>query len=182
MTQDMELDLERAYSLAPYLGQDFLTWLWFHTESRQCLVQSIQGQEFVICVEQKISVLGGDGPSKDTTVCSGQAAAFKEARIGLRMGKKVDQARIRVTYKENDWEMQIKAEDFCLSGLKTPKVRKMEQNEDPDGEILEKIFLLEQVLELVDDIYLQFLQLRLSEDWEQEARKLAGWITNVDLE
>lgn len=177
-----EIDLDRAYMLAPYLGQDFLTWLWFHTETRQCLVQSTHGEEFVLCLEQKVSVLGGEGPAKDTAVCSGPASSLREARLGLRMGKKVDQAKFRITLQENDWELQLKAEDFSLSGLKTPKVRRFEQDEDPEGELLEKIYLLEKVWELLDDMYLQFLRLRLGPDWEQEAGRLARWIKHLDLE
>lgn len=180
MTEDM--DLQRAYLLAPYLGQDFLTWLWFHTETRQCLVQTSSGQEFVLCLEQRVSVLGGEGASRDTAVCSGPASALREARLGLRMGKKVDQARLRITLDKNDWELQVKAEDFSLSGLKTPKVSRIDQEEDPEAMLLEKIYLLDRVWQLLDDLYLQFLRLRLGPEWELESRELARWISSLELD
>ncbi len=160
-----------------YLGQDFLTWLWFCSESNNGQIKDRHGQEYLLYLEQKVTVQGGEGESKDTNVSNGQLSELKEARMGLRSGKKVNQAKVKIEQDSEAWEMQLKAENFDFTGLKTPKVEmKVEEGEDPDSRFLEKMFLIEKSLEVIDDLYLYFLQKRLGPEWNQELSDMKKWI------
>lgn len=172
-----EVDLQQAETIAPYLGQDFLTWLWYQSEKKSGEFQNLSGEHFTFSLQKRLVVQGGDGESKDTAVCSGPQSEFREARLGLRTGKKVNQARLQIEQDENAWEVQLKAEDFALAGLKTPKVdMQMEEGEDPDSRFLEKIFLIEKCLEFIDILYARFLELRFSDQWASEVHKMRDWI------
>ena len=170
-------DILKAETLAPFIGRDFLTWLWFYTDKKNGLFQSKAGQDFALFLEQRISVLGGEGESRDTAVSSGPLSELREARLGLQTGKKVDQAKIRMEQDENTWLVQVKGEDFSLTGVKTPKVdMKLEEGEDPDARFLEKMYLIEKSLEILDELFALFLELRLSPDWSRVRKEMADWV------
>lgn len=173
----MELDLDRAETVSLALGQEFLTWLWFASETSNGLFRTAQGEVFSLLVEQKVSVQGGEGEAKETAVCSGPMAELREARMGLRTGKKVNKAKLRIEKDEVSWQVLLDAATFTLQGLKTPKVdMRLEEGEDPDARILEKIYLLEKCMEYVDEIFARFVALRFGPDWEAETRRVRAWM------
>mgnify|MGYP006273700989 FL=1 len=174
---NIDVDVHKADTLAPYIGQDFLTWLWFTTEQTQGTIQTASGEVYALVMEQRVSVQGGEGESRDTAVSSGPRSELREARLGLQSGKKVHQARVRIEKDENVWQLQIKAEDFALGSVKTPKVdMKLEEGEDPDARFLEKVYLLEVAQEVVDDLFQLFLSKRFGPEWEREMAAIRGWI------
>ncbi len=173
-------ELEDSSRLDLYLGQDFLTWLWYNSEVRQGQLSTSGGEVFFLAMEQRIAVEGGAGQSRDIAVSSGPGTSLREAKLGLQSGKKVNRALMRIELDSEAWRLQLKAEDFSVSGMKTPRVQKArEEGEDPDAPLLEKVYLIEKCLELVDDLFAQFLRLRFSQEWSEEARKIGDWIRNL---
>jgi recombination associated protein RdgC len=52
-----------------------------------------------------------------------------------------------------------------------------DKEEDPDGIFYEKMFLIEEAVSAVDEIYSSFIKLRLSPEWtDQERPALVKWI------
>ncbi|MCT4534237.1 hypothetical protein [Halodesulfovibrio sp.] len=164
------------------LGQEFLTWLWFRSEVTNGNFTSKEGRPYNLYVEQRVSVQGGEGETLETATVSGSTSELKEARLGLSMGKKVTRALIRIEQDTEAWQLTLKAEDFSLGSLKTPKVEKADANEedDVDGPFLEKIFLIESCLTLVDDAYRSFLETRLSNDWKETVQRMGQWLSNSE--
>ena len=181
MSEESTLGVRNEDKLAPLIGQDFLTWLWYTSEVHDGEMQTSQGEVFSLIMEQRISVQGGEGESRDTAQSSGPRSELREAMLGLKSGKKVNRARVRIEVDSEDWQLQLKAEDFSVSGLKTPKVETSDQgeDEDPDGAFLEKMHLMERAFELVDDLFGQFLRLRFSDKWSEELRKVREWIKGL---
>lgn len=103
------MDLEHAESVGLLLGQEFLTWLWFASETSNGLFRTKDGEAFSVTVEQKVSVQGGEGEARETAVCSGPMAELREARMGLRTGKKVNKAKVRVERDEVSWQVLLDA-------------------------------------------------------------------------
>jgi hypothetical protein len=174
------IDLTKAEKSAQSLGQDFLTWLWYYTEYSSGYCQDRSGQDCLVAFEQRIAVQGGEGESLDKAVSSGPHSELKEVKIGLQQGKKVQQARVRIEQDNFVWRFQIKAEDLSLNSYKTPKVTlKTEEGEDPDGPFLEKMFLLEKGIEILDNLFTQFLHQRFSDRWPEERRAVQKWIAGL---
>ncbi|WP_461210664.1 hypothetical protein [Desulfocurvus sp. DL9XJH121] len=159
------------------LGQDFLTWLWYKSEALGGTFSTPDNEAFALYMEQRISVTGGEGDAKETTSVSGLMSELKEAKAGLTLGKKVSKALIRIEVDADSWQTTVKAEDFSLNSLKTPKVEfKQEEGDDPDAPFLEKMYLVERCLEFLDAAYFQFLTLRFSEGWGEERALVADWL------
>jgi len=159
------------------LGQDFLTWLWHVTEARGGVFKDKDGREFNLRMEERLSVQGGDGEGMESASVKSPSGELTEARSGLRTGKKVNRAQLRFDRDPEAWQMTVKDSDFALSGLKTPKIETNDRDDvDPDARVLEKLFLVEQCLELLDSVYHDFLTVRLSPKWTEEARAVAVWV------
>ena len=126
----------------------------------------------------RVSVQGGDGEGMESAVVKSPSGELTEARSGLRSGKKVSRAQIRFERDPEAWQVTLKDNDFSLSGLKTPKVETKDRgDDDPDARVLEKLFLVEQCLELLDGVYREFLAVRLGPaKWAEETRSLREWI------
>ncbi|WP_320170444.1 hypothetical protein [Maridesulfovibrio sp.] len=171
---DLLMLAERENTL---LGQDFLTWLWFKSEINDGMFEQENGERFMLYMEQRMSVQGGDGENVDTATVNSASGDMTEVLYGLRTGKKVTRAQLKMEIDENVWQVQIKAEDFAMGGLKTPKVdMKDEEGDDPDGKFLEKIYLIEKCMTLFDRVFKEFITLRISEQWQDEVAKFRHWL------
>jgi hypothetical protein len=159
------------------LGQDFLTWLWFKSETRGGEFKGPDGAPFNLHLEQKIAVQGGEGETTETTQVSGLLSELREARMGLAMGKKVTKANLRIEQDPDVWQLNISAQDMTFTGVKTPKVdTKQEEGDDPDSAFLEKMYLIEKVVGFMDAAYAEFLRLRLGPEWDGERKAVSDWL------
>ncbi|MBU1041070.1 MAG: hypothetical protein KKF77_08235 [Proteobacteria bacterium] len=172
------MDLALAERENTILGQDFLTWLWHVTEARRGVFKDKDGREFNLRMEERLSVQGGDGEGLESAVVKSPSGELTEARSGLRSGKKVSRAQLRFERDPEAWQLTLKDNDFSLSGLKTPKIETNDRDDvDPDARVLEKLFLVEQCLELLDGVYQEFLVMRLATaKWTDEMRSMREWI------
>ena len=161
------------------LGQDFLTWLWYKSETTQGSFETQKGEFFSVVMEQRISVQGGQGDSLETATVSGAMSELREARMGLNNGKKVSRALLRLERDTDNWQVSLKAENFSLNALKLPKLDKPEADEDPDAALLERLYLIDTCLELLDELYKMFLNLRLTSEWDDEVKKVREWMETV---
>ncbi len=159
------------------LGQEFLTWLWFRSESRNGIFIDGKGVSFNIYMEQRIVVQGGEGESLETATVSGPMSQLREARLGLMTGKKVSRALLRIEQDNESWQVSINANDFKLGSFKTPVVERDEGDDDPDARFFDKMYFIEKGLGFFDEAFNQFLLVRLSSKWSAEVQALRDWLT-----
>jgi hypothetical protein len=170
-------DAYQGQTIDLILGRDFLTWLWFKSETGKGDFTTADGVPFSLFVEQRITVTGGEGDAKESITVTGLLSELREAKLGLSMGKKVSRAMVRIGNEPDAWQTVIKAEDFSFSGFKTPKVeRERDEDEDPDAAFLEKMYLMERCLGFIDEAFGQFLAVRFSAGWREECGRVRAWL------
>lgn len=159
-----------------FLGHEFLTWLWFFTETTNAMVPYAEDKAAELALgERMVLTLPREG--KEKVVCTTQAYALHEARTALQQGKMVDEMQIALKAGENDYHLTLDSALFAVKGLKTPKQLAGSDEEDPDGRFLERMFFLEDVSAILNALYKQFLDLRLSSEWDSETlSQLKQWI------
>lgn len=163
-------------SIDMLLGQEFLTWLWFRSETANTFASPDGGADFEVSLEQRIVVQGGEGDARETASVSGVLSELREARLGLVTGKKVTRALVRFTREPEAWQVTLRAEDFSFGSLKTPAIEKGDSpDDDPDAAFYEKIHLIELCTGFFDTVFKTFLELRLSSRWEEETRSIREW-------
>ncbi len=162
------------------LGQEFLTWLWFCSETAPMGFTDAKGQAFTVYMEQRIVVQGGEGETLETASVSGAFSPLREVRLGLSTGKKVTRALVRFEQDDLTWQVTLKAEDFALAGLRTPKIEH-EKDDDPDALFLEKMYLIQRCLDLFDATYAMFLALRVSSAaWAEQVQAMGQWMAPAE--
>ncbi len=176
------MDLVDIIAEKRFLGQEFLTWLWFKSDERGGAI-TVEGHGDILVVFEKHLLLEyGEGESFEKVVCQGLRAELKEARTGLRLGKKLEQARLLLQVGEYEFHVTLKGSVFEYRSVRLPKT--MAQAEDADdpaareGMLLDRIGLYQTVVHTVDALFRMFLRLRLSDRWPEERERLAAWIAS----
>ncbi|HBI14036.1 MAG TPA: hypothetical protein DDY20_00670 [Desulfobulbaceae bacterium] len=174
------MDLVDLIQEKRFLGQEFLAWLWYKSQERGGAID-IPGIGDVLVVFEKHMLLEfGEGEANETVICRGLQTELKEAKAGLLMGKKPEQARIRLARGEHEFGVTLTAATLEFRNVRLPKtVAAGEEEEGPEareGQILERIGLFEELSSLVNDLFRMFIQVRASAQWPEELEKVRRWV------
>jgi hypothetical protein len=165
-----------AQSADMMLGQEFLTWLWHKSDAQPDAFRDAENTPFQLAMGHRVVVQGGEGDTLETASVSGALSPLREARFGLATGKQVTSAVLLLEQDGLRWQLSLRAEDFAVSSLRAPKTDRNDADGDPDAPLLERIWLMERCMALLDSLYAVFLRLRLSPQWADEARRVHAWM------
>jgi recombination associated protein RdgC len=160
------------------IGREFLTWLWYKSEERGGNIALTSGKEVELHFLKRIALEAGEGEYAQGVVCSGLHAELKEGKEALRQGKKVKEAGIRLIHDKNEWEFIFKADTFDIQSLKLPVTQPPENPQDKEGNLLERIYLIEAAVKIIDDLFDAFLKVRPADRWKEELKKISRWLEN----
>ncbi len=175
------MDLVDLIEEKRFLGQEFLTWLWFKSEERGGTIFLPEaGEDIQLVFEKHMMLEYGEGENREKLICRGLMTELQEARTGLAMGKKLEQARMLLTRGEYEWNLSFKATLMEFRNVKPPKTMgSAEEGNDPEaveGRLLEHLSLHEMVVRTVDQLFRMFLELRIGSGWEQELTRIRVWV------
>lgn len=77
-----------------------------------------------------------------------------------------------MTRDEKAWQFTLQSATLSISGLKIPAL----MTKADDEKIFERQALIEEADSLVRGLYESFLSMRLSDEWEREAKNITRWI------
>jgi len=174
------MDLVDLIQEKRFLGQEFLAWLWFKSEERGGSVE-VPGRGDVLVVFEKHMLLEyGEGEASEKVICRGLQTELREARAGLGLAKKPEQARLRLAYGDYEFGVTLSAAIFEFRNIRLPKtVDSADEGKDAEsheGRVLERIALFEQLTGLVSDLFRMFINIRASHLWNEELQKIRAWI------
>ncbi len=153
-------------------GREFLVWLWFKSEERSGKIAISRGDVELIFLKRMV-LESGEGEYSESVVCQGLNAALEEGKEALRKGKKIKEARVRLSAEEFSWEFTIKADHFLFQSMRMPRSLEMEEESDRDGRILERIALMEKAAGIMDELYEIFR--KETESPGMKAKRSAGF-------
>ncbi len=163
------LDIAIAYNKYKFFGNEFLTWVWYIIDSKQNLnkLMGIKDKSIVLEIGNYIVLENNlNDESVEKISIKGNDAGFEEGRTALRKGAVVTDINLILKIDENEFKFNIKGESFNLTSLKTPVTGKIENNDDLEGGILEKVFLYNMIIEIIDSLFITFIKTRTSEQWK----------------
>ncbi|MGW8193565.1 MAG: hypothetical protein ACWGOX_04795 [Desulforhopalus sp.] len=175
------MDLVDLIEEKRFLGQEFLTWLWWKSEERGGSVELPGEGDISVVFEKHMLLEYGEGESSEKIVCTGLQAELQEARTGLRMGKKLEQARIVIGHNSYEYSFTLAAALMEFRNVRLPKTEATENDksqnpEEVEGMTLERIYLFEELIRLVNELFRMFLVVRLSDAWLNELQRIRGWV------
>jgi hypothetical protein len=114
----------------------------------------------------------------ETITIKGDDAGLEEARLSLRKGGMVSEMNLLYRSAEQKWQFTIKGESFHISTMKIPETGPVESDEDWEGGVLERIFLYEKAIVLLQDMYKGFIRLRIQNEWlNRVVPQIKTWIS-----
>ena len=167
--------LERARQ-TEFLGRDFLTWLWFKSETNNGWFDLEELGMAEVWFNGRVTLQPESDQEPETITCIGENSRLSEARFALTKNKKVTQALVKLIMGDHEWTFTLDSMWMNFKSLKSPKIL-LDKDDDPDGLFYERVFLMDQPIRAVDRIFLSFIRLRTSTDWDtMELPALISWI------
>jgi len=167
--------LEKVEQTEPVI-RDFLVWLWFKSETNGGIIDLANNGHAAIRFNGKITLETDADEPKESITCSGDHPRLKEARFALTENKKITKAAMNMILGDDEYTFSMDSRWMNFSALKAPKVLQ-DDHDDLEGLFYEKIGLLEKAINAMDQVYMTFIQLRISEQWEkEELPSLKKWI------
>ena len=182
----MSVDLVDLMVEKRFLGQEFLTWLWWKSEERGGSVALPDDGDITVAFEKHMLLESGEGESSEKLVCTGLQTELQEARTGLQMGKKLEQARIVLGIGSYEYSFTLAGALMEYRNVRLPKTEATEHDGDEnteavEGMILERIFLFEELMRIVNTLFGIFLKVRLDVGWRDELQKIRAWVAKMAL-
>ncbi|MDJ0722994.1 MAG: hypothetical protein QNJ04_15265 [Desulfobacterales bacterium] len=175
------LDVAVAYSRYQFLGEEFLTWIWFMIENDQAALQKIDPELAALEVGRRMVLVNRHHrDAGETVTIKGDHAGMEEGLLTLKKGGMV--AEIHLVYRSGDheWQFSLKGESLNISSLKVPATGKVESQEEVEGAIIEKIYLCDKAVGLINRLYGRFIKLRLGNAWRQKVvPAMHRWIASA---
>jgi recombination associated protein RdgC len=165
-----------------FLGREFLTWLWFKSDRTGGHVD-IPGKRVIeVLFLDRMTLDLSDAESPQIVALKGEQSELREGLAALREGKKIEEARISIRAGENDFTLVLKGTWFSFGSFRTPPILPAQEADEEDGfeaAFLEKVYLIDEGMQILDDLFEYFISLRISDQWEgEELPAIRHWVAS----
>jgi hypothetical protein len=160
-----------------FLGEEFLTWLWYRLDTLGGDVEIEEGRAVAYAIDDFLAFAARDDDETEQTLRKGTPTRSQEARTALRNGRRLRKARLIVAEGPLQFGVTVDGSTMCLSAIKLPE--DSEACESTTDRNIERAGNFLRLHELVGGLYAVFLRDRLRPDYlrtggEGQARWMAG--------
>ena len=174
------LDVAVAYNRYQFLGEEFLTWLWYVIEKDQNLIRNFDKDFVALEIGNRIVFENRRKESGERITIKGDGASLEEGILTLKKGALVTELNVVYKSAELSWQFTLKGESLNISSLNIPNTGLPESDENLEGFVLEKIFLYDKILNLLENIFTHFVKIRLSNRWQNKmVPEIRNWIQSA---
>jgi hypothetical protein len=171
------LDVAVSYNRYKFLGYEYLTWLWFVIERDNKIIESATENAVTLNLGNRIVLENKKKDAVESVTIKGDEAGLEEGMLALKKGAVVTELNLIFRTGDQDWRFTLKGESLHLVGFKCPKTGALEFEEDLEGAVLEKVYLCEQAIVAMDQVFKTFIGLRVSDDWTKKiVPRMKKWI------
>ena len=171
------LDIATAYNRYKFLGHEFLTWLWYLIETDGHRLGQSDPQPIILALGKRIVLENPREDHAEKVTIKGDYANFQAGILPLRQGSLVTELSLEAKSAEMTWEFNLKGESLSVSTMKMSTTGPIESLDDVEGALLEKIYLLETILQFIDMLFEGFIKMRVTNDWnERVVPQIRQWV------
>jgi hypothetical protein len=175
------LDLSVAYSRYRFLGDEFLSWLWYIIENDPSLLKQLDPDCVSLEIGNRIVLENRSGKSVERISINGDDAGLEEGRIALRKGALVTEMSLVIKTSELQWSFSVKGESLNLSNIKTPGPNLPQSAEEIENFLSEKTDFYIKLFEFIDKIFGYFVKKRISPTWgSKHLPGIKKWIKSAE--
>jgi hypothetical protein len=157
-----------------FLGEEFLTWLWFKIETDGGEF-ALPGRVVGVAIDDLLQFAPKGDDDSEQTIRHGLPTRTAEARAGLRQGHRLAKARLLVATGTQQWSIVLDAARMGCSSTKLPEDdEECESAEDRTACRAGNWIALH---DIVAALFQAFLTVRLGPLWlKKEAAAMAAWM------
>ncbi len=171
------LDIAVAYNRFKFLGDEFLTWLWFVIEQDPAVLKNADPDLTSFEIGSRMVLEKKHKKTVERITIKAEDAGLAEARMALKNGALVTELNLVYRSAQHKWQFSLKGESLNLSSLQTPKIAPPESPDEMEASVLEKIFLYDKILQFLEKLYKHFIKLRTSNRWNsREISLIKKWL------
>jgi hypothetical protein len=171
------LDIATAYNRYKFLGHEFLTWLWYLIETDGHRLGQSDPPSIVLALGKRIVLENPREDHAEKVTIKGDYANFQAGILPLRQGSLVTELSLEAKSAEMTWEFNLKGESLSVSTMKMSTTGPIESLDDVEGALLEKIYLLETILQFIDTLFERFIKMRVTNDWNKRVvPQIRQWV------
>ena len=171
------LDVAVAYNRFKFLGEEFLTWLWFQIDTNQPLFKTFDHEITSFHIGNRIVLENRKTETLERITIKGDDAGFEEGILALRKGALVTELNLALHANNQEWKFTIKGESLNLSSVTIPKTGLPETVEDLEGFVIEKAYHYDKIVKFLGKVYSDYIKLRISDSWGKSVTpQVRKWI------
>ena len=176
------LDLTIAYNRYRFLGDEFLTWLWFLIETNQNAFRTIDPDCTALEIGSRIVLENRKKKSLERITINGDDAGLEEGRLALKKGALLSELSLIFKTGENQWQFSIKGESLNLSNLKTPGLAPPQSPEEMEFFLFDKTQQVDKIINFINKTFSMFVHTRVAGRWSiKVVPNIKKWINSITV-
>jgi hypothetical protein len=158
-----------------FLGEEFLTWLWFRWESIGGEFTLGGGRVIGVAIDDLLVFSPRSDDETQQTLRRGLPTRTAEARTALREGHRLAKARFLVAEGSRQWVATIEGATLRCSAKLPEDAEECESDVDRTADRAANWLALH---EIVAALFARFVDVRVGEGWNEEAARMARWMAS----
>ncbi len=159
-----------------FLGNEFLLWLWWITETRESSVKvtlPTGPADVALVMMSSLDMECAWGVKGKQSLREAAPTQMGEAGEALRNGKWPRKAGLILSDGENQWELSFNADRLLVGAAQLPEITDAASTRDL---IEQRLGLTRQLAQTLDATFAAFLAERAVSGWETTRQKMRDWI------
>lgn len=174
------LDLAVAYNRYRFLGDEFLTWLWFLVETDQNAIRKIDPDCTELEIGSRVVLENRQKKSLERISIRGDDAELEEGRLALKKGALLSELSLIYKTGEHQWQFSLKGESLNISHLKTPGPALPPSAEEMESFLLDKSQQINKITNFVESTFKAFMRARIANTWKTKTvPNIKKWINSA---
>jgi hypothetical protein len=161
-----------------FLGNEFLLWLWWHTEIEGDAIPLADGSEAVVMMARTLTLECPRGQTGHETISHEGPTRLPEAKRAVQSGKLPRKAGLTVVRHDQQYELALHAETLAVGGAKLPNPP--EDVTDARAKLDERADQLRALIETLDLIYDAFGRQRFGPGWAETLPRVQKWLAREE--
>ena len=154
-----------------FVGREFLTWLWFRTESGEGLFEPGHNGTITVAMDRLIHLECSYDLTGTATIRTDVPASSPEARAALRIGKVPTKMGLLIGTATEEWTLTLDGPHYTVSGLQVPRA----EEDDPRASLVCRFGQIGELGAVLDQLFVLFLRCRLKNGWSEEYADICRW-------
>lgn len=163
----------KSIDLKDFVGNEWLTWLWWMQEAHEGVVPTEKAGELFITVHQALDMNCAWEVGGKVTIRCDKPTSLLEADDALKTGKWPRKLGLIVSDGEHQWDLAIGGDTLNVSAALLPDVT---EAQTPREVIEQRLDLIGSLSFALDELYGAFLKQRTASGWPGKRETIGKWI------